>query len=66
MISSSGFRASKLSESTPDFFKMILLDQEMDFKKNPIEKIYIFGAKNIFEKIWLKKSDKIWAHFPKN
>ena len=34
--------AFKLSESIGNCFKMILLDQEMNFKKNLIEKYYFF------------------------
>ena len=50
---SSCFRTSKLSESTPDFFKMILLDQEMNLKqirsKNSDRK-NIFSGRKIFLK----------------
>ena len=43
-------------------FKIILLDQEMDFKKIPSKKNIFFGSKNIFE---TKFEKKIWFFFEK-
>ena len=54
----------KVSESFWNHFKMILLDQEMDFLKNPVEKKYFFLSKNDFEKTFRKKN---WfSEFPPN
>ena len=50
-----GFRTFKLSESLWNRFKTILLDQKMNFKKNPIEKYFFIMEKNDFEKKVRKK-----------
>ena len=45
-----GFPRFKLSGAFRNRFKTILLNQEMNLKKNPIEKIYFFCSKNFFKK----------------
>ena len=47
----------KVSESFWNRFKMILLDQEMDFLKNPVEKKYFFLVEKWF---WKNVSKKNW------
>ena len=46
---------SRAMESCPNCFRTILLKQEMNFKKNPIEKYFLIVAKKKFEN---KKSEK--------
>ena len=45
----------KVSESFWNRFKMILLDQEMDFLKNSVEKKYFFLVEKWFWKNFSKK-----------
>ena len=54
------FPRFKLPGAFRNRFKTILLDQEMNLKKNPIENIYFF----LVEKLFQKKSWKIFGFFP--
>jgi len=53
-------RTFNTSETLGYRFKMILLDQEMDLKKNPIKKYFFILEKKI---VWKKKSEKIFYFF---
>ena len=51
--------APGMSESIGNRFKTILLNQEMDLKKNPIEKYFFIMEKNDFENFGFQKKFKI-------
>ena len=58
------FLIFKLSESFWNHFKTTFLTQEMNFKKNLVEKIYFFVIEKYF---WIKKNQiKIPKKSPKN
>ena len=54
------FGSFKLPESCWNRFIMILLDQELNFKKNPIGNYYFFLVEKYF---WKKKSEKFSKKF---
>ena len=65
-FSSLSFLADKLAELFWNCFKTILLDQEMNLKKNPIEKNDFFLTKNHFEKKKFGKKSKNFDSPPPN
>ena len=53
------FLTFELMESFRNRSKTILLDQELNFKKNPIEKYFFIMEKNDFEKNVRKKNENL-------